>query len=344
MAVRYQWRREHHPGVLSAERVVGAMRTGLRYVRYAPPLRVVLVCTAAFVVGGSAMWALLPLLARHQLGMDASGYGGMLACFGVGGAVGGTLLVWAGERVSRDRIFGAASVVFAAMSAGLLYCRAFTLVYALMVAGGAAWVVAMSQLNVAAQLSVPKWVQGRALSCYQIVMQGGMAVTSVLWGELAERIGIPDALLCAAVAQLLGMAVLLRYSIAGADELELDPMPRIPIPKLAEPVPPEAGPVLVTVEYAIDPERAREFEETMLQLRIIRRRDGANFWGLFFDAERPEPYVEYFVVDSWMEHMRQHARGTLADQDIFEHARTFQIGDGTPAVRHQIAAHTIRKR
>jgi hypothetical protein len=138
------------------------------------------------------------------------------------------------------------------------------------------------------------------------------------------------------------MAVLLRYSIAGADEL--DPMPPIPMPKLAEPVPPEAGPVLVTVEYAIDPERAREFEETMLQLRIIRRRDGANFWGLFFDAERPERYVEYFVVDSWMEHMRQHQRGTLADQDIFEHARTFQIGDGTPAVRHQIAAHTIRKR
>jgi predicted MFS family arabinose efflux permease len=344
MAVLYQWRHEHHPGVLPAERVVGAMRTGLRYVRYAPPLRAVLVCTAAFVVGGSAMWALLALLARNQLGMDASGYGGMLACFGVGGAVGGLLVVWAGERVSRDRILAAASVVFAAMSAGLFYCRAFTLVYALMVAGGAAWVVAMSQLNVAAQLSVPKWVQGRALSCYQIVMQGGMAVTSVLWGELAERIGIPDALLCAAVAQLLGMAALLRYSIAGADELELDPMPPVPMPKLAEPVPPEAGPVMVTVEYAIDPERAREFEETMLQLRIIRRRDGANFWGLFFDAERPERYVEYFVVDSWMEHMRQHRRGTLADQDIFEHARSFQIGDGTPAVRHQIAADMIRKR
>jgi len=110
------------------------MRTGLRYVRYAPPLRAVLVCTAAFVVGGSAMWALLPLLARHQLGMDASGYGGMLACFGIGGAVGGTLLVWAGERVSRDRIFGAASVVFAAMSAGLFYCRAFMLVYACILA------------------------------------------------------------------------------------------------------------------------------------------------------------------------------------------------------------------
>ncbi len=121
-------------------------------------------------------------------------------------------------------------------------------------------------------------------------------------------------------------------------------MQPIPMPKLAEPVPSEAGPVLVTVEYAIDPARAHEFEETMRQLRIIRRRDGANFWGLFFDAERPERYVEYFVVDSWMEYMCQHRRGTLADQDIFEHARTFQLDDGTPAVRHQIAADTIRRR
>src|SRR5260370_30951425 len=99
----------------------------------------------------------------------------MLACFGVGGAVGGTLLVWAGERVSRDRIFGAASVVFATMSAGLFYCRAFTLVYALMVAAGGAWVEAMTPLNVAAQLSLPEWVQGGALSCYQILMLGGLA-------------------------------------------------------------------------------------------------------------------------------------------------------------------------
>ncbi len=121
-------------------------------------------------------------------------------------------------------------------------------------------------------------------------------------------------------------------------------MQPIPMPKLAEPVPSEAGPVLVTVEYAIDPARAHEFEETMRQLRIIRRRDGANFWGLFFDAERPERYVEYFIVDSWMEYMCQHRRRTLADQDIFEHTRTFQLGDGTPAVRHQIAADTIRRR
>ena len=61
------------------------------------------------------------------------------------------------------------------------------------------------------------------------------------------------------------------------------------------------------------------------------------------DAKRWSGMANDHAV-AWMEHMRQHARGTLADQDIFEHARTFQIGDGTPAVRHQIAADTIRKR
>src|SRR5260370_34746587 len=97
----------------------------------------------------------------------------MLACFGVGGAVGGTLLVWAGERVSRDRIFGAASVVFATMSAGLFYCRAFTLVYALMVAGGAGLGGGLSQLHVAAEPSGPAWVQGGGRLVYPDAADGG---------------------------------------------------------------------------------------------------------------------------------------------------------------------------
>src|SRR5260370_9377219 len=92
------------------------MRTGLRYVRYAPPLRAVLVCTAAFVVGGSALWALLPLLARHQLGMDASGYGGVVTCFGGGVARRGTVLVGVGGLVSRCHVFLPASLFFLCVS------------------------------------------------------------------------------------------------------------------------------------------------------------------------------------------------------------------------------------
>ncbi len=92
MVVLYEWRRETRPGVLPAERVISAIRVGLRYVRYAPPLRAVLVRTVAFVFGGSALWAMLPLIARDRLGLGAAGFGLLLACFGVGAVLGGALL------------------------------------------------------------------------------------------------------------------------------------------------------------------------------------------------------------------------------------------------------------
>jgi hypothetical protein len=73
-------------------------------------------------------------------------------------------------------------------------------------------------------------------------------------------------------------------------------------------------------------------------LRTLRRRDGATFWGLFFDAADPERYLEYFLVDSWLEHLRQHGRATLADQELLDRARAFHTGETAPAVTHQIAA------
>src|ERR1700691_202280 len=176
MAVLYAWKREHAPGVLPAERVMGAMRTGLRYVRHAPMLRAVLVRTGAVMAGGAAMWAVLPLIARHQLGLRASGYGGLLAAFGAGAVGGGAALPWTNRHLSRDAVVSAAAIVVAAMSLGLAWLHNLPAVYLAMAAGGAGWIAAMSELNVAAQLAVPQWVQGRALACYQVIIQGGLAL------------------------------------------------------------------------------------------------------------------------------------------------------------------------
>jgi MFS family permease len=338
MAVLYAWRRKHKPSVLPTERIMGGIRTGLRYVRHSPPLRAVLFRTAAFMVGASGMWAVLPLLVRNQLGMGATGFGLLLACFGTGAVIGGTMLPWASRRMSRDAIVALNTVVFAAFSAALALIHYIPAVCLVMAIGGAAWTTTMSCLNVAAQLSVPQWVQGRALSCYQIVMQGGMAIASAIWGEVAEHWGISGALLFAAASMVLGMATQYRYLLAQANELVLDAQPPAPMPEVAGDIAPDAGPVLVTVEYQIDPKRASEFAETMREIRVIRRRDGATFWGLFFDVSRPEHYVEYFLVDSWLEHMRQHTRLTLADKDVQDRARSFHVGAEPPVVSHQIAA------
>jgi len=335
--VLYRWKRQHIAGVLPAERFLGAMRAGLRYVRHAPLLRAVLIRTGFFIVGGTAMWATLPLIARQQLHLTAGGYGGLLGAFGTGAVLGGTALKRIRHSLSRDALVVYTTIVFAVMTIGLGYVQNLLAAYLLMAAGGSAWVALMAELNVAAQLAVPRWVQGRALAIYQIVIQGGLALMSIAWGGLAEKIGLPGTMYTAGAVLLLSTAANLRWKTEGAGQLALDPVP-IPIPELKAHVHDDAGPVLITIEYLISPSRASEFEDAMQKLRVLRRRDGATFWALFFDAARPERYVEYWIVDTWMEHLRQHLRVTQADQDLLQHARSFHIGDGPPVSTHQLAA------
>jgi len=98
------------------------------------------------------------------------------------------------------------------------------------------------------------------------------------------------------------------------------------------------APVLVTVEYRIDPQQALSFLEAMRDLHKVRLRDGAIRWGIYVDPFKPERYVETFVVGSWDEHLRQHERMTLADQSMEERVRAFHTGEGPPIATHLIYA------
>lgn len=111
-----------------------------------------------------------------------------------------------------------------------------------------------------------------------------------------------------------------------------------PEPQTHGEIEPDRGPVLITVEYRIAPENSRAFTAAMQELRRIRRRDGAISWGLFHDAADPQRFVESFVVESWVEHMRQHQRTTLTDGEISSRARSFHLGPEPPHVSHMLAA------
>jgi predicted MFS family arabinose efflux permease len=341
IAVLYQWERVPHSSLLPAERMLGAMRAGLRYVRYAPALRATLVRTAAFTLGGSAVWAVLPLVARFELRLQASGYGLLLACFGAGAMVGGAFLPRLAQTLSRNALSGVTSAVFAAAMLVLARITGLAAACVVMAIGGAAWTMTMSLLNVAAQLSVPGWVQGRALSCYQIVLQGAMAGGSALWGFVAGALGVRTSLLLASITIVIGLLAMVRFRLAGDDELDLEPAPHWDFPQASGEINPDSGPVMVTVEYLIEPERAAEFARAMEPLRLIRLRDGAIFWGLFFDTARPGRFIEYFLVESWMEHLRQHERAVLADLDVEQRAKSFHIGTSPLVVSHQVSAQAV---
>ena len=196
-----------------------------------------------------------------------------------------------------------------------------------------------STLTTVTQTSVPAWVRARALAVYLLAFQGSMAVGSVIWGAVATRIGIRATFLCAGIALLTAAAATFRLKLAGLRELDTRPSGHWPEPILVVERHEEHGPVLVTVEYVIDPASAREFTRAMQPMRTIRRRDGALRWGLFEDAATPGRYIETFVVESWAEHLRQHERVTISDRETEARAIAFHQGDGPPKVTHWIASN-----
>jgi MFS family permease len=345
LAVLWRWRRPPRVDLGAGEQVLGAIGAGVRYVRFAPLLRAVLVRTALFILPASALWALLPVVARGRLGLGATGFGLLLGALGIGSVAGAVALPRLRRVVPIDRRVVGGTCVFALATVALVTLASPLLVWLAMVAAGMAWLAILTSLNVATQTAVPRWVRARALAVYLLVFQGGLAAGSALWGVVAGRLGEEVALLAAAASFGLGLLAALRWRLQGIGALDLTPSVR-PEPVTAIDPDPDDGPVLVLVRYRIDPARAEAFATAMRAMRRVRRRDGAYRWGVFEDVADPGCFVETYVVRSWAEHLRQHERFTAEDLSVRDRVRSFHVGEDPPAVSHFIhpdAAITQRR-
>jgi len=333
--VLWRWRRCPQDELGAGEQVLGAIGAGVRYVRFAPLLRAVLVRTALFILPASALWALLPVVARGRLGLDATGFGLLLGALGLGSVAGAVVLPRLRRAVPIDRRVVATTCLFALATVALAVVGSPVLVWLAMVLAGMAWLAILTSFNVAVQTAVPRWVRARALAVYLLVFQGGLAAGSALWGVVAGRVGERTALLAAAASFGLGLLAALRWRLQGIGALDLTPSVR-PEPVTAIDPGPDDGPVLVLIRYRVDPGRTEEFAATMRAMRRVRRRDGAYRWGLFEDVADPGCFVETYVVRSWAEHLRQHERFTAEDLAVRDRVRSFHVGGDPPAVSHFI--------
>jgi hypothetical protein len=207
---------------------------------------------------------------------------------------------------------------------------------------GACWLMVLSSLNTSAQRVAPGWVRARTLAVFQLVMQGGLALGSLTWGLVTGAATVEVALTIAAAGLVVGVALARRWPLAGSERSDLSPAGAWSDPNVDIEPRPDDGPVLITVEYQVQPDDAERFVAAMQELARIRRRDGAYRWGLYADLERPGAYLETFVVDSWSEHLRQHERLTVADLEVTKLTRSFHRGERPPEVRHMLwAAATL---
>jgi MFS family permease len=337
VVVLYRWRRLPRQSLLPAESLVGALLAGLRYARHAPDLHAVLWRSTAFILFGSALFALLPVIVRFELLRGPTEYGLVLGCFGAGAVLGALALPRLRQALGPDGLVRATSAVFAAVLLALAFLQSFALLCGVMILAGAAWIALLTSFHTSAQAALAPWVRGRGLAVYLMTFFGGMAAGSALWGAVAAHAGLRAALVLAGAGTLAGIAVTLRFHLRRGEGPDLAPSRHWPASVVAGEPDADRGPVLVTVEYRIDPASAEDFARAMRDVRRTRLRDGAFRWDLLSDPADPGRYVESFLVESWIEHLRQHERITVADRETEEGARRYHQGPGPPVVSHFIA-------
>jgi quinol monooxygenase YgiN len=301
-------------------------------------LRAVLGRAGLFILCASALWALLPLVARRELGLDASGYGILLAALGAGAVGGAFAYPRARTRWPTSRLLPATVLLYGAMLLVLAWVRLVPLVCLALAVAGVGWMATNSSFQIAVQTGTPAWVRARVIAIYLLVFQGGLAVGSALWGAVADQLGDASALSIATGGLALGLLIVQRWPIRELAERDLHESRHWPTPRVAQEPRPETGPVLVSSEYCVEPRYAAAFVAAMRAVEPSRRRDGAYRWGLYRDTADPTRFVEMFLVESWAEHLRQHERSLVVDREIEARALSLVEGGSARIVHHLVSA------
>jgi MFS family permease len=343
IVVLYRWHRTPlFKSTLPAERIYGSMRSGIRYIRHAPALQATLLRAFCFTVFVSAVWALLAVVAYRDLHQGAMGYGILNGSIGLGAVFGAVFLPRLRRALSADTIIALSTGVFAATLGVLAFVRMPAVIVLFLIAGGFVWTSTTSTLNLAVQLSVPSWVQARALGAYQMIFQGGMAIGSVIWGAVADHFSTSTALILAGIGLLAVLPLVQRFHVLRGAVPDLSPYQlNRSAPQLVIDLQPTDGPVRVSIDYRILPEDYDAFTRAIHKLRDVRLRDGAIRWGVFQDLTDPQHLNETFIVESWIEYLRQRERFTAWDLEIRDKVRSFHQGEDGPAVSHMIYAKEV---
>jgi MFS family permease len=339
IAVIARWKSPTHKRTVPPETVWRGTATGLRYIRYSPAIRKLFLRTGLVTFFATALTALLPLIA-HNVSSSPVIFGILLGCFGLGAVVGAVVMQRARARWSAEIVISSGVLIYGLATLAAAAFRVLPLLCAATFVGGAAWIMYISIVNVMILNRSPDWVRARVLSISTLVLQGSVAVGSATWGALASHFGLTVALLWAGagtvVATALGLVLPLPVATVDVTAWNHWPLPNLDGDSL--PAGYDTGPVLVTVEYEVSAENAKEFIKVVRRYGRIRRRDGASRWTIFRDLENTSHYVETFIVSSWGEHLRQHERLTRADREVEEHLQKYV--QGIPKVRHLISAAT----
>lgn len=320
---------------LPAERLSSALRTGLRHAANNRLLWATLVRTLAIYPFTAAYWGLLPLIARRT-GQGAEHYGLLLSAVSVGAILGSLGHDKLRRRFGADRLVAAGTILTALALAIFAVADELIVALAACLLAGVAWVNNLTCLYTSAQNVLPDWVRGRGLAVFLTVIFGAMTLCSAAWGGIAAKTGLPTALLLAAGGALAAIPLTWRWRLQQGAALDLSPSQHWSMPQTNEEIDNDRGPVLVKIEYRINPKDRAAFLRALDELGFERRRDGAFAWGVFEDAGDDGRYEEAYLIESWLELMHLRERVTNADRVLEDEIREMLIA--APRIEFLIAA------
>ena len=332
-----RWKSTPRSSALPGERFVGAMRVGLNFTMQSPRLKVILLRIFLFFLQSTALVALLPLVARSLHGGGAGTFTVMMSCVGAGAIVAALYFPKLRQRFNRDQFVSGGTLIHAVLSCLIVGVPEIWVALPAMVVIGMAWISVANSLTISAQVAMPDWVRARGMSIYQMALMGGAAAGSLLWGQVASWVGVREAVFAAAAFGVLVLLLTRKLTVEGGADIDFTPALPRSAPSPSDTVAADEGPVMVTVEYQIDPGRAAAFADVMQRTRRARLRQGALSWGLFRDVAVPGRYVEYFVDENWLEHQRRLERFTAFDADLREQRLAFHIGAEPPLLNRYVA-------
>lgn len=318
---------------LPSERFVSAMRVGVKHVLASPAMLVVLARTFVFFFQVTALTALLPLVARTYPDGGLGSFTIMLAAMGGGAALCIFLLPRLRASLGADRLVYGGTVIYGLASVVVVLSPNLWLALPTMVLAGMAWIAVANSLTIAAQLTLPSWVRARGMSFVQIAMMGGIAAGAALWGYVARVTTVETSIFSAALIGPLLLFLMHLRGVPGAANEDLTPV-RIGsnlVPPVVD-VQSGEGPVIVTIEYFIDPAQAAEFRAVMKETRSARLRQGALSWRLYCDVAEPGRYIEQIVNENWVEHQRMLERFTAADSNLKVRRLAFHVNSSPPRI------------
>jgi MFS family permease len=330
------WKRQHVPSRLPPERMDRAIVGGARYAMHSPPIRTSYLRVFAFCLTSASTTALAPLVAKDLLDGDAATYGLLLGVTGVGALIGALNISQLRDRFSTEAtvrtltVFTGLALITIAMSTSLiLTCAAYFVV-------GLANILTIAQVNVNVQLSAPRWVTARALSLFGSSLTTGVALGALAWGAFAEGVGLTNAYYLSGSATLLTLLLGYVFPLTRDDEGEKFSVDIGFEPNVALALNLRSGPIVVEIDYHVDPDRARDFYDVMMRMQRMRKRLGGFEWSLSRDVEDVTLWTERFHCPTWGDYLRMRDRYTQVDFDVQAEARSFDMSPDGITVRRRL--------